>query len=50
MGRYVEKWSHGVLDTLQDELKCVSDRVNGGSAFKGILMDMAHQWCVDTGW
>ena len=26
MGRYVKKWSHGVLDTLQDEIKCVADR------------------------
>ena len=40
-----KKWSHGILDTLQDEIKCA---VKGGSAFKGILMDMAHQWCVDT--
>ena len=43
-----KKWSHGVLDTLQDEIKCVA--VKGGSAFKGILMDMAHQWCADTEW
>ena len=25
MGRYVKIWSHGVLDTLQDEIKCVAD-------------------------
>ena len=24
--------------------------VNGGSVFKGILMDMAQQWCTDTEW
>ena len=26
MGRYVKKWSDGVLDTLQNEIKCVADR------------------------
>ena len=50
MDRCVKKWSHGVLDTLQDEIKCVADRCEGGSTFKVILMDMAHQWCVDTEW
>ena len=25
MGRYVKKWSDGVMDTLQDEIKCVAD-------------------------
>ena len=24
--------------------------MKGGSAFKGIFMDMAHQWCADTEW
>ena len=26
MGRYVKKWLHGVLDTLQNEIRCVADR------------------------
>ena len=25
MGQYVKKWSDGVLDTLQDEIKCAAD-------------------------